>query len=162
MQESVSKIKLTQNQFAIIDSDDFIRVTAFKWYANYHSSTKSFRAMRMVKKGKSYTTILMSRFIFGSKKNGFVDHINHNTLDNRKSNLRLVTDSQNTRNRKKHSGLHKYKGIGEVRQGVFQARIWWKGKNIHLGVFHKKKEAALEYNKKAVELFGKYAHINKV
>ena len=155
------KIQLTQGQFALVDAEDFERVNKFKWYARYSSHTKTFRAMRSLNPG----TIHLSRFILNLNKfwkDGVVDHINHKTLDNRKQNLQIISIGENCIRRRKLSGLHEYKGIMETRPGVYQVRVSKNYRHYNVGTFRDKKEAALAYNKKAVELFGKHAVLNKV
>ena len=93
-----------------------------------------------------------------------VDHINRNKLDNRLSNLRVVTPTQNNLNKpaattKKASA---YKGVHKTASGSWQAMIWYKGKNYGLGSYKTPEEAALAYNIKAKELYGDYAFINLI
>ena len=90
--------------------------------------------------------------------NMVVDHINHDTLDNRRSNLRICTHKQNLANRKKHKlATSKYKGVRRInRKTPWEAEISGK----YIGVFKTEKEAALAYNTKAKELFDQYAYLN--
>ena len=86
-------IPLTRGLFAIVDADDYERLTAHKWNAGankgrYYAQRKS--------NGK---TIKMHHEIIDVPPSFLCDHINHNTLDNRKCNLRVCTSAQNARNR---------------------------------------------------------------
>lgn len=73
-------------------------------------------------------------------KNLVVDHINFNTLDNRKCNLRIATKHENARNRRsfKNNKLN-VKGVsvapGKRKSNPYRARITINGKTIHLGYF---------------------------
>ena len=90
-----------------------------------------------------------------------LDHINHNRLDNRLENLRLVTRSQNFMNRSVICGKSKYKGVGwHKKDKRWRARIKINGKTIFIGNFKDEVDAAIAYDLKAIELFGKYACLN--
>lgn len=92
-----------------------------------------------------------------------VDHINGNTLDNRRSNLRFATKSQNSINSTKSSGVSNYKGVWfRQRKKPWVAEINKDGIKYYLGSYSNEVEAALAYNKKAVELFGEFAVENVV
>lgn len=151
----MKKIKLTQGQFALVDDEDYEKVNQFKWCA--HWNVNHFYAKNN-KKGR------MHRYIMNTPVGMFTDHKNHNTLDNQKSNLRICTYQQNQANRKKQKGISsKYKGVCWDKQ----VRKWLVGirfnqKRINLGRFKSEIKAAIAYNKKAKELFGAFALLNKI
>lgn len=94
-----------------------------------------------------------------------VDHINHDTLDNRKKNLRICTRSQNNwnRNYKVATGTSKYKGVyfeKERNRWVFEINIH--NKKYDRKRFKTEKEAALAYNRVAKVLFGEFACLNVI
>lgn len=107
--------------------------------------------------------IILTRMIGRPLKKGeMCDHINMDQLDNRRSNLRLADYSLNSANR----GLSKnntsgYKGL-YFQSNRWLARIKYKQKTIYIGSFKTKEEAAIAYNKKAIEIFGEYARLNVV
>lgn len=104
----------------------------------------------------------MHRDILGvvNDKNVFVDHINHNRIDNRRCNLRLVTKSQNNQNRSSlKNSTSKYLGV-YIRKGKWISRIKVNQKPIHLGTFTCETQAALAYNNAAELHFGEYANLN--
>jgi len=134
----MNEIPLTQGQFALVDDDDFELLSRYKWHAAWDHSTKSFRAITTIRKldGK-WTALLMHRLIMNPKPGEEVDHIHHNTLDNRKSELRLCTRSQNMQNSRKYANNRSgHKGVcwRNDRQ-KWQAQIKINGKQIHLGHF---------------------------
>lgn len=94
------QIELTQGQVAIVDDDDYEWLSQWKWYAYLSKHTHSFYAARNGVKVPFHGTIYMAREIMKTPKGMVCDHINHDTLDNRKENLRNVTNSQNLMNRK--------------------------------------------------------------
>lgn len=120
---------------------------------------------------KGYTTKRYMHREIMSFPEGIVDHINHNTLDNRKENLRLATVQQNQCNRKPVGGkkYSDYKGVSYCNKEKIIKR--WKA-SIQLKIdgkrvtkskfFHTEKDAALWYNEKAIELHGEFAYLNNV
>jgi len=149
----MKEIELTQGQFAIVDDEDYNFLVMTKWYAIFDKNTKTYRA-------HGAAGLLMHRIIMKAKKGEIVDHKNHNTLDNRKENLRIVTASQNMMNRKRNNrknGLPK--GV-RMRGQKFRSSIDKDGKTFELGTFLTAKEAGVAYDKKARELFGEFAKLN--
>lgn len=151
-------IPLTQDKYALVDEDMISVLKEYNWHANYNLRSKNFYA-RSKRKGK---TILMHRVITNAPDGMVVDHINHDTLDNRIENLRVCTHTENKWNRrvtgKSYMG---YKGVFPA-AGKFRARINLNGKNTDLGYYENIKDAALAYNKAAKELFGEFANLNKI
>lgn len=92
--------------------------------------------------------------------NKYIDHINHNTLDNRKNNLRIVTNSQNIINSKKSSNfINEDVGVEfDKRSGNWSARIEYKSNRIYLGTFNNKKDAIKSRRKAEIKYFNKYRY----
>lgn len=144
--------------FAIVDDSDFEKVSAFRW--TYTKVSKNKKYVVSAVKGK-FT--YLHRFIMDAPKGKSVDHINNDSLDNRRSNMRLCSIMENTQNSGKYNtNTTGYKGVCEAYPGVFIAQIFFKSKPHYLGRFKTKEAAALAYNKKAVELHGEFAHLNEV
>lgn len=161
----MKQIPLTKGKFAIVDDDDYDRLMGIgKWRVDaygYAVKTKRYRK----ENGKwSNTNIIMHRLIANAKSGQFVDHINLNKLDNRKSNLRLCSRTENNRN----IGLPKnntsgYKGVTFFRlRGKFMAQITVNRKNIYLGYFEDPKDAAKAYNEAALKYYGEFANLNQI
>ena len=152
-------IKLTQGKTTVVDDEDFVKFGHLKWHYSHG------RAMRRdgYKKKINYW---LHREIMGNPEGLVVDHINGNPLDNRKSNLRICTQSQNARNVsktiRKTSSIYKGVYYAERNKNKWQAYIGGqnKTKRINLGSFKTEKEAALAYNKAALEIYGEFANIN--
>jgi len=92
-----------------------------------------------------------------------IDHVNHNGLDNRRSNLRLATIQENQFNRQiqKTTKSSQYKGVSwETKQNKWRPSIKFNNQNIHLGSFTSEEDAARAYDKVAKELFGEFCCLN--
>ena len=154
--EGYGLIPLTQGKFAIVDAEDYDRINQYQWYACKCKST--FYACR-TEGGK---TIRMHREIMRAPKGLICDHINHNGLDNHRSNLRLCTHAQNCYNQQaSSSGTSIYKGVSWHKcRRKWSARIRCDRKFYNLGDYENEVEAAMVYDDKAVELFGEFACLN--
>lgn len=113
--------------------------------------------------GYAYTTIYgrkvyLQDFIMRPPKGFMVDHINHDTLNCTRENLRVCTKVQNGYNSNRKD--RKYKGVTALPNGKFKARITIDGKTINLGVFVFDMDAAIAYDKAAIEYFGEFAYLN--
>ena len=160
----MKRIPLTQGKFAIVDDVDFDWLNQYKWYSHIDRSKNIFYVNRGRRWGKRMITILMHRLIMNPIKGMFIDHINGNGLDNRRSNLRICTRSQNGMNRKmQNNNTSGYKGVIWSKSAKkWQVQIIFNKKRIHLGYFKIKKEGALAYNEASLKYFGKFAYINRV
>lgn len=151
----MKEIPLPGGFFAVVDDEDFGRVSAHKWYINMPYKRPYAVGYVPTREGKRVQG--MHRFILGLTSDDLhVDHINGVPLDNRKSNLRLVTPRQNQWNRRPAVG---YKGVFE-RSGNYQARIRIPGRYVVLGTFQNEAEAVQVYDAAATILRGEYARLN--
>ena len=95
------KIPLTQGKFAIVDPEDYERLANYKWFLSM-SPTSSYAARwQRCRAGGLRKKIWMHREVIDIPKHMLCDHINGNGLDNRRTNLRPATISQNLCNRPK-------------------------------------------------------------
>ncbi len=155
----MKKIYLSRGKTAIVDDEDFDWLNQWKWYARKDRS--DFRAVRNVCVNGKWTIVYMHRIILGLKFGDGIlgDHRNHNTLDNRRFNLRVCTKRQNQHNRKPQGGTLKYKGVIKLKgQERWKAQIRINGKKTTLGYFNTETEAAQIYNSNAKKVFGKFAY----
>ena len=102
----------------------------------------------------------MHRYFIKAKEGEVIDHIDRNPLNNRKSNLRLATPQQNSFNRAgaKYS-TSKYKGVNKRNNTQWTAAIT-KGGVLYKQHFDSELEAAKQYDKWAIDLFGDFAYLN--
>ncbi len=113
---------------------------------------------------KLRTKTPLHRIIINAQNGELVDHINRVRLDNRKSNLRLVTNSQNQWNKRiNKNNKSGFKGVSfHAKRRKWRAAIAHTSKRIELGLFDTKQEAAIAYNNKAMELFKEFCCLNEV
>jgi len=183
----MKKINLWKNKtelsvyHAMVDDEDYEKVMEAigrgKWYAHIPSGSKHYAL-------SGTRRIAMHRVVTAAPPNMHVDHINGNPLDNRKQNLRVCTRAQNSQNKKLRSdsasgfkGVYKRKGTkytskktGETKyyepKKPYQAYIgdpktlYPNKRHINLGSYASAEEAAIAYDKKAVELYGIFAYTN--
>jgi hypothetical protein len=150
--------KLGEGKYALVDDDDFERFGLFKWNLRKKSVSRN-----VMNGGKQHTEIL-SRLITSCGKGWFVDHINGDIFDNRKSNLRLCSPMQNTWN-KASSGHNTsgYKGVSfKKKRDKFYAYITVNKDVKHLGVYPSAVLAAIAYNVAARKYYGEFAKLNDV
>ena len=158
-------IPLTKGLFVIVDDEDFDKMNEFKW----HTCTKDRRpyALRTERFGKRKDNkkhhIYMHRILIDAPIGKSVDHINGDSLDNRKENLRLCTTQQNSANSagRPNKRKSKYKGVKKnANCSTWSARITVNRKEIYLGCFKTEEHAAYAYNKAAMLYFQEFARLN--
>ncbi len=155
---NMEKIPLTQGQFTSVDDKVCASFAEHKWfaskergrfYAKRHSSSPNRR------------TIAMHRVVIGAKDGQIVDHIDGDSLNNQRHNLRICTSQQNTMNGKPRGGTSKFKGVLLYKAtGRWQSRITYNYEVYHLGYFKSEVKAAEAYDKAACEFFGNFARLN--
>ncbi len=177
------RIPLTQGRFAIVDPQDYQRLSKYKWRLCRTKGKNVLYAERSIRlPGGKYSRLLMHRQIMenlllaSSTQNsklrtqnyhrylsdGYViDHINGSGLDNRRANLRLATVAQNAWNSKKRNPRSGYKGVWlAADKGLWRAAIVCHGRRIHLGYFKDKIAAARAYDDAARTYYNEFARLN--
>ncbi len=151
-------IQLTQGQKTIVDAADYEYLSQWKWMAHWSPCTQTFYAARNSIGGTRFT-IKMHRVIMHATKGAIVDHRDHNTLDNRRQNLRLTTATGNCCNAKRRSdSTSGLKGASwNMASKKWLAQIQINKKKIHLGYFPTAEAAHEAYKEAAVELHGEFA-----
>lgn len=160
------KILKIKGYEVILDDDDFGNVSLKKW--SVHSKKEEllgriyFNARNLTINGKQ-KNILLHRMIAGciTGDGKTVDHKNGNTLDNRKENLRVCTNSENARNQKTpQNNTSGYKGVSITRDGSWQAQIRLNRKIIYLGRYKTKEDAYIAYCDASKKYHGEFSRLS--
>ena len=159
----MKRIPLSQGLYAIVDDDMYDYLNQWKWYAGKERHGK-YRAMRKEKVDGKWRTIYMHRVVCPAPSHMVIDHINGNSLDNRRANLRPCSQRENSYNKQTTMKMltfkkSRYKGVS-AQNGRWRARIYVNGKHIHLGIYDTEVEAAKAYDRAARQTFGEYARLN--
>jgi hypothetical protein len=148
--------------FAVVDDEDCECLNKYKWSVLTSSVNKKRYACRQSKLNGKPITLLMHRELMNpDSKKIYVDHIDGNTMNNRRSNLRFCTNQENQFNKQRSSNnTSGYKGV-YFTQNKWVAKITKDGKHYYER-FDSKEEAKNAYNKKSIYLFGEFALLNTV
>ncbi len=150
------------NTFAMVDDEDFDFLNQWKWHP--HKSNTQVYARRLHRKSDARPSIgiVMHRQIMGFHGDKVIDHINRNSLDNRRENLRFCTIRQNAQN-SKNKNTKLFRGLTwSKKMKRFVARIRVNGKHIDLGGFVNPVDAAKAYNEAAKIHHGEFASLNRL
>lgn len=137
---------------AIVDDEDYEWLNSYRWcYDGRYAQRRN----------KIEGHVRMHMLIMKPQKGMGVDHINGNPLDNRRLNLRVCSQGENSKNMSKHfDSVARFKGLSRTPNGKWEVRICHDYKAIRIGLFIDEVEAAKAYDRKAKELFGEYARLN--
>lgn len=148
------RLLLTNGLATQIDAEEYESLSKRSWYIDTNNYVFRTEYVSPTKRRKIY----LHRIIMKTPQGSCTDHINGNTLDNRKENLRICTRQQNSANSKKRRATAStYKGVSlDKRDGKWQAKI----KQNYIGRFSSEQDAALAYNSAAQVVFGEFAKRN--
>ena len=140
----------------IVDDEDYERLCQYKWYI-----TNGGRSVFRLTARPHHTVVGIANDVMQNRANMY-DHISRDAFDNRKSNLRVCTYSENLMNRSKWSGCtSKYKGVyWNKRMQKWHAQIRFNKKRKHLGFFDSEESAAKAYDESARTFFKEFAVLN--
>lgn len=156
---SITRTTTNGYQF-IISEQDVEFIDSKSWFAQgrpgfmYVATT--------IKENGKYKIKYLHRLLFNlSDGKIFIDHINHDTLDNRRENLRLSDKRLNQVNKyKKPNCSSKYIGVTKTKSNTWQAAIRNNQTKIRLGCFKTEEAAALAYNEASIKINGNHAILN--
>ena len=156
-QNNVTKIKIASGEYLIIDKEDWSKVSNHTWYID----ASGYGITNIM--GDNGNKLRIHRIITNAPEDKVVDHINHNTLDNRKCNLRVCDTINNTWNsRSRINSSSKYKGVTLIANNKWLVSLRTKDKSFNIGVFTNEIASANAYNFHASQIFGEYAYLNTV
>jgi hypothetical protein len=159
----VKEIILTQGQITLVDDEDYEELNKLKWFVVKNKGV--YYAARKINLHGMRRILFMHRVIMQTPEGFYTDHINHNSLDNRRCNLRQCTIAENQHNQRIRTSTKtsKYKGVCRYKTSKkWRAQITINGKRITIGYFEKEIDAALAYNNSAIQYFGNYATLNQL
>lgn len=158
----MKEIELTKGMRCKVDDEDFVELSKYKWCVS--KSSCAYYAVRgeWQPKTKNTKVFYMHRLIVRAIEGMQVDHINGDTLDNQKSNLRICQAFENQRNMRPRAsgtkGIHFNKRRAHMKT-PWHAYITVNRKRNHIGYFETEKEAQDAYNQEAKRLFGEFASV---
>ncbi len=153
-------IPLSQGQVAIVDAEDYEWLAQWKWCAMWSDRTQSFYAVRSLPRiNGRQQHVRMHRVILGVARSVFVDHKNHNTLDNRRINIRPVTRLQNRWNAdKQKNNTSGFKGVSWAKDRQrWVAFFFVNGKKKLLGRFETAELAGAARRAAELQTHGEFA-----
>lgn len=151
----------------LIDDEDYSVFKAYTWYLDFRRKSRIYLRASVLISKNTYEYLYFHRIITNCPKDKLVDHIDLNTLNNQKSNLRIVTNSENLRNQPiPKSNKSGYKGVYLYKSGQFAGRysvsLVVNKKRIWGGYFDTDIEAAKKYNELALIHHGEFAYLNEI
>lgn len=156
-------IKLGTKNSTLVDDGDYEYLSQFNWWLDMCGYAMREQHLGREDGKRKRKKILMHRIIAQTPEGMDTDHINGDRTDNRRSNLRVCTRRENTRNARKttRQTSSKYKGVcWHKRNKIWGAQIRVNGKQKYLGDFKTEEQAAHAYNEAALEFYGEFANLN--
>lgn len=154
------EIPLSKGRVSLIDDADWPEVRAYCWHISSDHKGRTGYAVSSGSRGKP--PLPLHRLLMNPAKGEVVDHINGDTLDNRRANLRVCTAAENLRNRRRSiNNTSGYKGVTKQKGSTtWRVALTIGGKPIALGAYPTAIEAAIAYDKAARVHHGEFASLN--
>lgn len=153
----MAEIMAASGEIFIVDDADFNFLSSFSWRVARMKNGQVY-AMTSRKTNGKKKSLLMHRMILNAPQDMLVDHIDGNAQNNRRSNLRLATRSQNKMNSFYARGISKYRGVSFHKgAGKWYAAIRKQGHIWHLGYFDTEEAAFAAYRLASLQLHGEFS-----
>ena len=154
----VAYVPLTRGHYATIDAEDAPLVEGSNWCAMSEKARMHYAVRTRLLSNGEFQTIFMHRLIAQAYSGTIVDHVNHDPIDNRKTNLRLCSYTENGQNsRKKTPGKSNLKGVcWHNQKEKWFARITVNKKQIYLGLYDTEEEAHKAYCEASEQMHKEY------
>lgn len=154
---AIRYIALTQGKVAVVDTVDYGALMQHNWCARLVKPGYNYYAIRSYSVGGVQHNINMHSAVLGPSPEGTVpDHIDGDTLNNRRANLRHATHSESTRNRSLHSNnTTGFRGVSRQKK-YFCAFIMVNSKSFYLGHFKTAEKASEAYEAAALKYHGDF------
>lgn len=155
----MKEITLTQGKTAMVDDGDYEFLSKLEWYALYCHGT--WYAARDLSHG---VHVYMHELLCEKRQDRFIDHKDHNGLNNQRGNLRECTQSLNNANaRKRKNTSSEFKGVSfDKERGLWIAQLTYRRVKFLHRRFSSEVAAAIAYNEAASAVFGEFATLNDV
>ncbi|MFH1371800.1 MAG: HNH endonuclease signature motif containing protein [Planctomycetota bacterium] len=155
------KIDLGQGKFTIVEPPDYYRLQCFKWWLHSNGSNL-YAARTAITDDLQAKIIYLQRQIMQPPDHLVVDHKNCDSLDNRRENLRVVTQAENMRNRRKRKNTSsRFIGVWfDKKRNKYTVQIRYKGRKLWLGRFKSETDAARAYDRAARQYCKEFARLN--
>jgi hypothetical protein len=162
MKSIVLSGKKAAGRAALVDDEDWPAAAAYSWWVFERKNVAVTYALTRIRRDDGrMTTLSMHKLITGWP---LTDHVDHDGLNNQRSNLRVATCAQNQHNQRvRPPSSSRYKGVYRgpgIRQ--WRAQIGIGGERCYLGTFLTEEEAAIAYNVAAIQAYDQYACLNPV
>ena len=161
-------LPLTRGMYAMVDDEDFDRLRFWKWHVQCCGPGKLYASRSVKIEGKTYARYLHHEVLkleIPLPRGIVVDHINGESLDCRKENLRCCSPNENMVNcgpRLVWGKTSKYKGVHyDRREKRWIARFSYKGRHYGLGRFKDEYTAVVIFNRAVCKVIGACAYVNR-
>jgi hypothetical protein len=152
--DGTASVPLTKGYTALIDTGDIPLVCPYSWHARTTASGSVYAATRLRDEGQTF--VYLHRLLTSAPRDMEVDHINRDTLNNRRENLRVCDASLNAVNKRKQRNgkSSRFKGVfWDTRRGLWRSEFRYKNVKKQ-GRFSTERDAAIFYNASVIAVFG--------